>query len=133
MSDATTLVNILDGPRHFETWMTNVSDGTGESNVVKVDRSALAPDGYGVSCSRLTVDVIEYDVSGFDYVKLSYDETTDQNIAVLKGSGTFVIPGGDASKNTGGEGDILLTTSGSTSGNSYTILLIGRKKFKAPT
>ena len=50
MADAVTSQTIIDGERNCIMKFTNVSDGSGESAVAKVDVSALAANSEGVSC-----------------------------------------------------------------------------------
>ena len=52
MADAVTSQTIIDGERNCVMKFTNVSDGSGESAVAKVDVSALATNSRGVSCSE---------------------------------------------------------------------------------
>jgi hypothetical protein len=108
---------------------TNLSDGTGESGVTKVDISTFnCRNGQGASYSK--IERIEYNVNGMT-VALYWDHTTDDEIAVLGGSGIIdqSADGGRVDpKSAGGTGDILLTTSGHTSGDSYDITLYMRLK-----
>ena len=55
MADTVTSQTIVDGPRNCIMKFTNVSDGTGESAVAKVDVSALAANAEGVACSEVRV------------------------------------------------------------------------------
>lgn len=121
MADAVTSQTIVDGPRNVVMKFTNLSDGTGESAVLKVDVSALSGSPSSVSIKRII-----YDVSGM-VVTLLWDATSDVRIVEL-GSNTGVL---DFSSfgglpNNGGAGvtgDILFTTTGHTSGDSYSIVL----------
>ena len=47
MADAVTSTTLLDSDRLAIIQLTNTSDGTGESAVVKVDVSALQPNNFG--------------------------------------------------------------------------------------
>ena len=110
--------------------LTNESDGTGESNVVKVDISGLT-NTNSKTVTYTSVYYIEYSVNVFNYVVLRWDHTTDDEIAVLRGTGCIDLRsvGGQVDpKTTGGTGDILLTTDGLTDGASYDITLHLRKK-----
>ena len=51
MADAVTTQTIIDGERNCVMKFTNVSDGSGESAVAKVDVSALAANANGTACS----------------------------------------------------------------------------------
>jgi hypothetical protein len=110
--------------------LTNISDGTGESGVTKVDISTLT--GVGFTPTYSTVDMIDYAIQGFTSVRLHWDHTTDDEIAVLPaGSGTiyYQSTGGNVDPRTSGDtGDVKLTTAGTTSGSTYNIVLYMRMK-----
>ena len=100
---------------------TNVSDGTGEAAVKKVDVSAL----FGAP-STVKIDRIIYSVDGMT-VRLLWDATADV-VAFTIGNGTGVldftsIGGLHNNAGTGVTGDILFTTNGHSSGDSYSIVL----------
>ena len=70
-------------------------------------------------------------MSGFNYVTLAWDHTTDDEIAVLSGQSVIdwsSIGGNVDPQSTGGTGDILLTTDGGADGSSYDITLYMRPK-----
>lgn len=120
MVDAVTSQTIIDGEKNVVQKFTNLSDGTGEAAVLKVDVSALngAP-------SRVKINKVHYSVSGM-VATLLWDATTDVRIMDLQGDGTFDATGfGGLINNagTGVTGDILLTTAGHTLNDSYTIIL----------
>ena len=103
---------------------TNISDGTGESSVVKVDVSTLV-NGRGDAGTQCVIKRIEYNIQGFTSVRLHWDAATDDEIAILPtGSGVldFTPEGGlKDPQSTTPVGDIKLTTAGTTSGNTYDI------------
>jgi len=111
--------------------LTNISDGTGESGIVKVDVSALT-NASGAAATMAHVWRIEYNIQGFTSVRLHWDAATDDEIAVLPtGSGVldFSPEGGMTDpQSTTPVGDIKLTTAGTTSGNTYDITLWTRLK-----
>lgn len=121
MADAVSSQTIVDGGRNVVMKFTNLSDGTGEAAVVKVDVSALNDAPTKVAIKRII-----YNVTGM-VVSLLWDATTDVKIVDLGGdSGTmdFEAFGGVWNNSgTGITGDILLTTTGHTAGDSYTIVL----------
>ena len=130
MADTVTTNVVFNGTRHYVLHITNESDGTGEAAVVKVDLSTLTgPDG--TAPTRSSIIDIDYDVSGFNYVTLAWDHTTNDVAMVLKGSGfvDFSEAGGlvDPASN-GGTGDLILTTDGSLDGASYDIRIKLRLK-----
>ena len=66
MADAVTSQTIQDGERKAVLKFTNVSDGTGESNVVKVDVSALTTNSSGNACTKVTVRKFGGSVLGWE-------------------------------------------------------------------
>ena len=64
MADAVTSQTIVDTDKRAIIKLTNLSDGSGESAVAKVDVSALNANAKGETCSRVTIDQIWYDVGG---------------------------------------------------------------------
>jgi hypothetical protein len=128
MADTVTATTVFDGSRKLVRHLTNLSDGTGESAVVKVDKSAFVGPN-GLEPSQFAVEKISYDVSSMR-VYLSFDRTSDVPIAVLQGQGCidFTDIGGLHDTGTGDTGDILLTTAGHASGDGYDITLHLRKK-----
>lgn len=130
MADTVNSQVIEDGPRNYVIRLTNISDGTGESDVVKVDVSGLTGPDVGVAPDRVAIKSIDYNVQGFDYVTLEFDATADDEIAVL-GQGVGYLPFDppvNNPKSSGYTGDVLLTTSGGASGSSYDITLHCIKK-----
>lgn len=120
MADAVSSQTITDGPRTAVMKFTNLSDGTGESAVVKVDASALSG-----SPAKVTVQRIHYCVNGM-VVTLLWDATTDVRMVELSGDGWFDFRHFGGLPNNGGAGvtgDISLTTTGATLGDSYSIVL----------
>lgn len=120
MADATTVQTLVDGPRHTVMKFTNLSDGTGESAVLKVDVSALSG-----APSSVKINKVHYTVQGMVLTML-WDATTDVRILDLSGDGCFDFTGFGGLQNnagTGVTGDILFTTSGHSSGDLYSVIL----------
>ena len=131
MADTVTTKTLFNSPRKLVVNITNLSDGTGESNVVKVDKSAFTGPN-GSEPTKLVIEKIVYDVSSMR-VLLTWDQTSDETIAVLQGDGTIdwyksAKHSGNVAANTGGTGDILLTTATQSVGDGYNITLYLRKK-----
>lgn len=131
MADAVTTNVIFSGRRRYVARFTNVSDGTGESAVKKVDVSTLVgPDG--TPPTHTVIEWVEYDIQGFTDVRLLFDATTDDTAVILgpgQGSLDFTGYGGlKDPKSSGTTGDIMLTTTGAASGDTYTITLALRLK-----
>ena len=138
MADAVTSQTLSDGDRIAVMKFTNLSDGSGESSVNKVDISALAASNAGLTPSRATIEQIWYDIGGMR-VALEWNATTNVVAAVLGGSAAagnvsghmdFRSFGGIKNNAGGGiNGDIDLTTHGHTAHDHYTIVLQLRKTF----
>jgi hypothetical protein len=131
MADTVDTVVVHNGTRIYVQRLTNISDGTGESGVIKLDISALmGPNGRAPTYTKLRE--VAWSIQGFTSVRLFWDHTTDDEIVVL-GTGygymSFADVGGLVDpRSTGGTGDVLLTTAGATSGNTYTITLVWELK-----
>ncbi len=131
MADTVSNRVILDGPSKVIVVCTGSSDGTGEVDAVKIDLSTLEAYPDGRLPTRLSIQYIEYDVKGYNFVALEFDRTTDVPIAKLSGSGVLVFEGGLANlaSQTGDTGDVVLTTNGNVAGNSYTLVICAKKKY----
>jgi hypothetical protein len=131
MVDTVTSEYVWNGQRRKLLHLTNISDGSGESGVAKVDLSAITFNN-GVTPTYSTVDMIDYDIQGFVSVRLYFDHDTDDELAVLpagQGSIDFAAYGGKTDpQTTGGTGDIILTTNGGASGATYDIKIHFRPK-----
>ena len=130
MADSVDSVVLFSGTRRRAVRLTNVSDGTGESAVIKIDKSTLiGPDG--TEPSKLVVEEIVWNIQGFTSVRLFWDHTTDDEIDMLSGGGSrdYTAVGGLRDPGSaGGDGDILLTTAGAVSGATYDISIVLRLK-----
>jgi hypothetical protein len=140
MADAVTSQLIANGPRNWGYVFTNLSDGTGETNVVKVDGSAAGPLGiflYGQNfypLSNIKITEIEYDIKGMT-LEIIWDATTSANATVLGGFGKLHYSqfGGLAAVSSSGvllagaTGKIKFTTVGQGAGSGYTVYMRGTK------
>ena len=127
MADAVTSQTIIDGERNCVMKFTNVSDGTGESAVAKVDVSALAANAAGVSCSEVRVMRISHAIVGMS-VQVFLDASSNVLLMELAESSNghmdFKDFGGlPNNAGSGKDGDILFTTKGHSSGDTYSIVL----------
>ena len=52
MADAVTSQTLAEGDKIAVVKLTNISDGTGESSVKKIDVSALASNSAGAACAH---------------------------------------------------------------------------------
>lgn len=127
MADAVTSQTIIDGERNCVMKFTNVSDGSGESAVAKVDVSALEANSAGTSCSEVRVMRVSHAVVGMS-VQMFLDATDNVLLAELAESSNghmdFTDFGGlPNNAGSGKTGDILFTTKGHSSGDTYSITL----------
>ena len=127
MADTVTSQTIQDGERKAVLKFTNISDGSGESAVKKVDVSALASNSSGTACTEVAVSKIWWQCVGMG-VELLNDATTDTLIIVLSPDSNGMhdyssfsgIPNDSGSGKTG---DIMFTTIGASNGDTYTVIL----------
>lgn len=127
MVDVVTTQTLAAGPRYSIVHLTNISDGTGESLVTKVDISTLFRDD-GVAVTRAGIKEIQWSIQGFTSVRLYWDHTADDTAAIL-GQGVGYLEWGALGvlsdpASAGGTGDLLLTTAGNTSGATYDITVV---------
>ncbi len=130
MADTVDTKVIRNATGHYTVVLQNRSDGTGESDVTKVDISTLL-NAAGQTATYTTIERIDWAVWGFNYVLLEWDHTTDDEIATLAGVGSldWTYEGGNVDpRSSGGTGDILLTTSGTTANSGYDITIRLRLK-----
>jgi hypothetical protein len=131
MADAVTTRVQVNGARNYEATFTNISDGTGESAVVKIDKSTLVNE-LGLEPDTLSIVRVSWSIQGFTSVRILFDHTTDDVVFICAaGNGYWeeTMQGGPIRDpdTTGGTGDILFTTAGAVSGATYTITLQVRK------
>ena len=137
MADAVTSQTLADGDKIAVVKLTNISDGTGESSVKKIDVSALASNSAGAACAHATINQIWYDIGGMR-VALEWNATSNVVAAVLGGSAAagnvsghmdFRSFGGIKNNASSPTGDLDFTTSGHTNLDHYTIVLEMRKQY----
>ena len=134
MADAVASQIIVDGPSFVAIKLTNISDGTGETAVTKVDVSALEADSRtGQSCPDVNIERIWWQCIGMK-VRILFDADTDVMAIELgenqSGNHDYSIFGGLTNNaGTGKTGDVKFTTVGASSGDTYTVILYLRKKF----
>ena len=126
MADAVNSQTLFDGESQVVMKFNNVSDGTGESAVLKVDVSALTANYVGKACSGVTIRRVTAMISGMS-VNVLWDATTDVSALVLA-PGMYTLNFDDTSliwnnADTGKTGDIMFTTIGASSGDTYSIIL----------
>ena len=134
MADAVTSTTLMDSDRVAIIQLTSTSDGTGEAAVKKVDVSALSDSSTGQACTGVRLAKIVYSTFGMS-VKLLWDATADTICWDLNADYTtdedFTEFGGirNTAAASGKTGDIMLTTTGHSDGDSYVIVLTLYKDF----
>ena len=125
MADTVTTQILHDGVARAVLKFTNVSDGTGESAVRKVTAADLldAP-------TKVRIERIVYATNGMG-VRILWDAATDVLAWVIPENSSDTLDfrdfGGLQPDGVTLTGDILITTNGHTSGDSYSIVLFLRK------
>lgn len=134
MADAVSIVELQDGPKKAVFYLTNLSDGSGESEVKKIDMSTLATNAEGTSISSLSISNITFSTVGMS-ATLLYDATANVVAIGLPADYSDTI---DLSSQVGGlpnyagggvTGDVLLTTVGHSAGDSYSIVIEVTKNY----
>ena len=133
MADAVASQTLIDGPKNAVLKFTNVSDGSGESAVVKVDVSALSANIDGAACSVVSIEKIWWQCIGMK-VQILFDATSNVLCIELgenqSGDHDYTDFGGLTNNaGSGKTGDVLFTTVGHSSADSYTIILQVGKKY----
>ena len=137
MADAVPSQTLIDGDRYAVMKFTNISDGSGEAAVTKVDVSALQPLASNTAaqktCTGLSIERIWWQCIGMK-VRILFDASSDVMAIELgenqSGSHDYTIFGGLTNNaGSGKTGDINFTTVGHTSADTYTIILYMRKEY----
>ncbi len=127
MADLVASQTLLDGERLFIGKFTNISDGTGETAVVKINPSTLSVNAYGRACNGVKINKIWATTHGME-VRILWDATTDvfawmipQNTNYLMDFSSF--GGLQNNAGTGVNGNVLFTTADMSAGDMYTIVI----------
>ena len=133
MADTVAVTTIQDGDKNAVFYLTNTSDGTGESAVTKIDVSGLAKSGDGTTCTGVRVEKVVFTTVGMS-VKLLWDATADVLAIELPANYSDTVDFSDISgipnySGSGKTGDVKLTTVGHASGESYSIIIYTIKEF----
>lgn len=125
MADTVSTQILEQGPRYAVMKFLSVSDGSGESAVLKVDVSTLSGID-GVAPSEVTIEDISYSLSGMQ-VQILWDADTDVLAWTLTPDADNRIFLRDYplrnNSGTGKTGDIRFTTIGATAGDTYSIIM----------
>jgi len=126
MADAVNSQTLFDGLSQAVMKFNNVSDGTGEAAVLKVDVSALAANNVGKECTGVSIRKITAMLNGMS-VNVLWDADTDVSAVVLA-PGMYTLNFDDTAilgnnAGTGKTGDIRFTTVGASATDTYSIIL----------
>ena len=133
MADTVASQTLADGPKTAVLKLTNISDGSGESAVTKVDVSALQPSADGDTCTGVPIERIWWQCIGMK-VQILWDATSDLFCIELgenqSGDHDYTKFGGLTNNaGSGKTGDVKFTTVGHTDGDTYTVILYLRKDY----
>ena len=137
MADTVTSQTLRDTASHWAIKLTNASDGTGETDVVKVSANNLVASSGG-GTQRLTINKIFWSVASGTSATMSPRVTlkwkgasSNTDIVTLTGSGYWDLTTSGqcplVNNATNPNGDILLSTTGFTANAAYTVILEGKK------
>jgi hypothetical protein len=136
MADAVTSTILIDGPKNYVVHLTNLSDGTGENGVKKVDISTVT---FPTGANAPHLILLKYNFSTFNMgVLLQWEATSSTQILFFPSNYTdehdFSDIGGIPNNSgTGRTGSVLLSTIGADgttttiNGARYDITLWFRK------
>lgn len=133
MADTVDTLTVFSGSKKKVYRFTNVSDGTGESDVIKIDRSSLTGPNGDVP-TYIVIEELQWSIQGFASVRIEWDDATDDEAIILapgNGVATWVAVGGlkhPQVPGSAGEGDVLFTTNGGATGSTYSITMVVRLK-----
>ena len=127
MADAIASQTLIDGERMAIMKFTNLSDGTGESKVLKVDVSALTPSASGLACTGVNITKIYSATHGLE-VQIYWDATTDVFCWCVPQNSQYTmdfekIGGLTNNAGAGKTGDVLFSTADASAGDFYTVVL----------
>lgn len=127
MADAVTSQTILDGDRLAIFKFTNISDGTGEAAVTKVDVSTLTPNQYNQPCTGCIINKVWASTQGMA-VNMLWVANANVLAYTIPTDTFYDMPfeefgGIKNNAGAGKTGDIAFTTVGAASGDSYSIVL----------
>jgi len=128
MADAVATQTIQDGARKAIFRFTNVSDGSGEAAVKKIDVSALTKDPVsGATCTKVSIEKIWYTTVGMG-VKIFFDASTDLLAWQLNADYADELDfsefnGIPNNAGSGITGDIMFTTVAHSDGDVYNVCM----------
>lgn len=133
MADAVASQTLFDGERTAIMKFTDISDGTGENKVVKVNPSLLSKSASGNACTSVNITKIHASTHGME-VLIYWDATTDVLCWIVPQNSQYtwdwekfggLVNNAGAGKN----GNILFSTADASSGDLYSIVLEMTKNY----
>ena len=136
MADAVASQTIFDGERVAIMKFTNSSDGTGETNVVKVNPASLSASAAGGACDAVTITKITGLTHGME-VQLKWKANTPVIIETIPQNNVYqqdftLIGGLPNNAGTGKDGAITFSTLDASSGDTYSVVLEMVKHYVNP-
>jgi hypothetical protein len=133
MADTVSSQTILDGERLFIGKFTCISDGTGETAVVKIDVSTLTRNAFGFACNGIKINKIWGANHGLN-IRILFDATADTFAWMIPQNSNYLMDfssfgGIPSNAGAGVTGDVLFTTTDATAGDSYAVVIEGIKTY----
>lgn len=133
MADAVTSQTILDGERLFIGKFTNISDGAGETAVLKINVSTLKRNAFNLACNGVKINKVWVQTLGMG-VDILWDATTDVLCESIPADVMYKMcydSFGGLPNNAGAgvTGNVLFSTIGASAGDRYTVIIEGIKTY----
>lgn len=135
MADVVTTTVLENGPRRFVAQFTNLSDGTGETGVVKINATSSGTLGVTIAGVvyfpgvHLKINDLWYDIGSMK-LRIQWVASVNTDCLVLSGFGHWPLTDRRAGfqglinpNNAGATGSIAFTTVGAALNSSYTVIL----------
>lgn len=136
MADTVASQILFEGDRRLVMKFTDASDGTGETNVVKVNIASLT-SAHGVPCTGVTIEKVFAATHGME-VEMKWEATTPVTIMTIPQNvmnsfdfhdSSFGFTGLTNNAGTGKTGNITFSTLDASAGDRYSIILYMHKVF----
>ena len=136
MADAVASQTLFDGERKAIMKFTNTSDGTGETNVVKVNPASLAPSAAGGACNAVTITKVTAQTHGMEVI-MKWKANTPVVIETIPQNTNYTqdfenMGGLTNNAGAGKDGAITFTTADASAGDAYSITLEMVKHYVNP-
>lgn len=134
MADTTTSTKIYEDSNIVRYHITSTSDGTGETDKIIADKSALLSAAGLAEPASLSLLDIRCSMQGYQKLTLEWKHTSDVVAAIISSSsymedfGAISDQKGKEDSGSGSTGDFVVTTSGQASGASFDMTITLRKK-----